>query len=1559
MANLICYHNELWKLKHEFHDTGTPQPFTLQPGRYLLECDGAEGGTINSLHQYGGTSRGILTVDEPLNLLAYVGGDGFPGTRSKVTVGRGGWNGGGCGSASPSENNYTGNGGGGASDIRLDLSDSYYESLGFQIPRLSERRKMEYQEVKFMTFASTSLESCYLDSDVSFAYNPTPEIECKGYLIDGALFGWNELFSITCEDGKYVAYNMNRERIQTDVPCDRTVHIFKLSNTQCMIDDHVYTFTDTVPHIISRTLPIFTNRYDDGEPNLSTNCLYYFKILQNGELVRHYVPCRRRAWLDRYHDMYRVCDLVSGNIATDFTPSDTICGIGPDIIDPSLYARIIVAGGGGGCLNYTPGNGDGRYTYNGCGGGAVGGFFVSNQYFTGFEYAAGKQLRQPNYIITGNGVSYDASTHTFSFTNATATSFMLYARRYTIGRRIIVSCKCRNEFAPYVKINAVHGSRGELKQSILCTYDDYVLDEHYSIIVNEFIPSSIRDYIDFQINKQYWTDGGSNNNAKIWDVMIELTDNMTTPPQELISPYEDCTVCFYPGQSFGYTFGYGMDAVYVNPDSSTENGFGGAGGGWFGGLAQNSMLPLEPSTRPYSNSGGGGSGYVLTIDSFKPTGYIPDKTYHMDAPFMESGTAMDGGRIRIFESTRFYGKNDQIEFPCVGQEEHLLLFPGTYTFECFGGDGSARYVYNNIALGGHTRGTVTLNDEQTVYCNVGGCGNGTLLGDSTYIHQLHPTLSWNGGGTGSSNGSFGSGWGGGATDFRLISRDQLNSLYSRFIVAGGAGGIGAPNYYGGAGGGTSGDQSLGGCGTYHQPGTQNGPTQTGHECCSGFGYGGNGVYRSYGYGGAGGGGWFGGQGCLPDGSGDDDYGGGGGSGYVLTESSYKPAGYTVGSEWYMTDIINETGGSYPRGKSYALITVNDMQPCFLLAHDSDGFKYPTNEGWVLLDNQNITITTFMNCGTLNWDGNDTGLQDHYEIYGYSYIDDINLETLNMYVSPTTVHVIGHSTTDMLVTKTVYDVEYYSGEFTYSTEVSRNPSMNLDAHLYVDKLTPNDAYFRIYSVQFFGNPYNRNSEYKSEKTHPVPRRDPEQYRDEYGDIITAQWLLPVGDSTSMSFSYANYIGQDIHEDLPNWEFRLSVTCEHERSVYTAITAYSNSGRRLYIRGYSPFTGVAHTEFLSSISNTSIVNGMLMTDDYIYLSYFGYTNQRACLRIIDRKDQSSRDSAYTPAGDNVPDRFKSANGKIVWWNSTTIMMLAWRRILLYHIETDEWTCVDITPQPHTLTSRNQVRMYYDYAVGNQLICAIDEPYFDNTWRNIFLINKVTGTCELLTNTFTPKVSGNQRYGLVQYSDGKFYIVYAGAIVIVNERTKQIEREMTGFPWNTPTFMEMYNQNIVIGTNSNKIYMYDLRADRFNMFYAPWSLKQRVPSSYYAESYNGYQVYNTYHELRSDSTLCIPVVINGYCFIPWNTMCMIDLTSNAKYSMGTKFNRHMLQFDVGNIEQLEYDERFVDVAGSCMRVHNGVISSEFVESDLDPHIKYAPVDKSEYTAIIKTSIDVGSDT
>lgn len=113
-----------------FDYTGTVQEITLPPGRYKLQCWGAQGGNSDSysgIGSKGGYSEGQLTLTEPTTLYIFVGGKG-------ASSGNGGWNGGG---GSTGISSYDSGGtygksypacGGGATDIATVTSDMSYSS---------------------------------------------------------------------------------------------------------------------------------------------------------------------------------------------------------------------------------------------------------------------------------------------------------------------------------------------------------------------------------------------------------------------------------------------------------------------------------------------------------------------------------------------------------------------------------------------------------------------------------------------------------------------------------------------------------------------------------------------------------------------------------------------------------------------------------------------------------------------------------------------------------------------------------------------------------------------------------------------------------------------------------------------------------------------------------------------------------------------------------------------------------------------------------------------------------------------------------------------------------------------------------------------------------------------------------------------------------------------------------------------------------------------------------------------------------------------------------------
>ena len=396
------------------------------------------------------------------------------------------------------------------------------------------------------------------------------------------------------------------------------------------------------------------------------------------------------------------------------------------------------------------------------------------------------------------------------------------------------------------------------------------------------------------------------------------------------------------------TFGIGA-CFYSNNSSNTASGAG--GGGWYGGGATNHC------------SGGGGSGYVYTSSTVSsyPSGCLLNSSYYLTdtqtiagnqsflAPSGSTETGHSGnGYVRITKLTDViyltHAKNDIMDFNYTGLVQSKTLKPGTYTIECWGGQGGTYSSYIG-GYGGYSKGTITLTEATTVYISVGGAGSSSST-----------TAGFNGGGTGISSGR----GGGGATDVRI----GQNSLYSRVIVAGGGGGAGVTSANAnpcGCGGG-----EYGGDGYYNDT---TGSYTIGQNRCGGsasqtaggktwststqatFGQGGNASGYSCG---GGGGGWYGGGGAYDNDSDSDGRWGGGGSGYVYTSSTAKnyPNGCLLNSTHYLTNAKTIAGNKSfksPTGKNKTGHTGNGFCRITNLTPTQYGLYVKTNSGWKHID----------------------------------------------------------------------------------------------------------------------------------------------------------------------------------------------------------------------------------------------------------------------------------------------------------------------------------------------------------------------------------------------------------------------------------------------------------------------------------------------------------------------------------------------------------------------------------------------------------------------------------
>ncbi|MEI6764814.1 MAG: glycine-rich protein, partial [Bacteroidota bacterium] len=240
-------------------------------------------------------------------------------------------------------------------------------------------------------------------------------------------------------------------------------------------------------------------------------------------------------------------------------------------------------------------------------------------------------------------------------------------------------------------------------------------------------------------------------------------------------------------------------------------------------------------------------------------------------------TTSNGGNYHVTpaSTTTYYAEaitanSGSQSFSYTGSQQTWTVPTGvtSITIDAYGAQGS-----NNQQPGGYgaqAQGTLSVTAGQTLYIYVGG------------------QAGFNGGGVPGSGGSWPGVYGGGASDIRLGG----TALTDRVIVAAGGGGGGSAGsswtaYAGGIGGGLTGGNGAGCCGTQPTGGTQSsggirgsGCNNCGDQMTDGsLGQGGHGDdgCSSYGTGSGGGGGYYGGGGGESCGSGSA---GGGGSSYI-------------------------------------------------------------------------------------------------------------------------------------------------------------------------------------------------------------------------------------------------------------------------------------------------------------------------------------------------------------------------------------------------------------------------------------------------------------------------------------------------------------------------------------------------------------------------------------------------------------------------------------------------------------------------------------------------------
>lgn len=965
----------------------------------------------------------------------------------------------------------------------------------------------------------------------------------------------------------------------------------------------------------------------------------------------------------------------------------------------------------------------------------------------------------------------------------------------------------------------------------------------------------------------------------------------------------------YATQESGYAFGYGMTPPKkTNANNNGGEGAGGGGGGWFGGYSSTS------TNKTYSSSnGGGGSGYVYTELSYKPSNYMDDERLYLTDTFMNAGSALKSTVI-VCEKTKIGFIGDKMIFECVGEMGNApyKLQPGTYRIKCWGGTGGTRISHNNIAYGGYAEAVFdnpTIND---IYVRVGGSGQHGFNGNE-YTRINLPTISINGGGAAInySDHYYGATAGGGASDVRIGS----DSLYARLIVAGGGGGEGAGR--GGHGGGSSGvaPTVTGKYGDNAGPGTQTSSPQNTKEGTTvvngGFGYGGNAASVNGGYGGAGGGGWFGGCGTYPDESGDDDKGGSGGSGYALSASSYKPEGYLLGEEYYMREIYLIEGGNdiSTVREHYTKIEIEvlDVITIRILCRDNQGYKRFDSEtnSWIFLSASMPSTDDFITYGSTKLTS-DAGLSENYEVLVYDQYN-IGYNKMILNVIPNELFVTSTTYTDSLVSRLIPDVDIDTDNVEIHVESSRKgiaENAHIDLTIRVDMKDEPLFDTRLYCIQAYSEKKINNS--YSERKEPVKTL-------EHLD------LLPVGIGNKMPSRYKSYLGGLLAGDVAITTPTSAISREHNRNIYSCVLCNNTTYRFTKLNLITNRTEIIKDVPKSSFGNITC-GDFLVDDNYFYMTSSNSNNVHVLYKIpIDPNDNTvTQHSTINSTAYNF-----SAYGRMEWFDDHTIVMICRMGVLYFNTITFEWVV-----KQHFLTSLS-IR---DMAVGKHKIVIINTGT-TNTYDIYDIDNNswsLGSNNQKLTNSAT---------NVLCYGDGKFYITQKNYLYILDEETNVIEKRIiTPYTSLEPATINYASGILYITINeSSLLYMYDINNDRFHSTTLQFKINKWSSSSPWVR----------------------PTSFKGYFFIPNLRLFVINFVEYAKYNIGYKYDQFLFITNETYKNDYEYDERFVTFTDSHVRFHNGDIDFDLIKIDYENNISYAKVSKTLYRKLLTSTFIVDQST
>lgn len=985
----------------------------------------------------------------------------------------------------------------------------------------------------------------------------------------------------------------------------------------------------------------------------------------------------------------------------------------------------------------------------------------------------------------------------------------------------------------------------------------------------------------------------------------------------------------YASQTSGYAFGKGMDAqnqTYSGPipERTPEDpyptrpvfgslsGQGGGGGGWYGGYATKDKNDAYQSDG-LAYGGSGGSSYVLTTTSTRPSyAYLYRFRNDIDElcmtdPLMLTGHA-ETAEVLVCQKGHVPLQGDVIEIPYTASVEHFTLLPGKYNFKCWGGAGGTRYAYekrnvSKYGKGGYAEGSLNLMHPEDIFCRVGSSGFtvGTA-GNAAYTEQFcSPAVNFNGVATSSyADEKQGARFGGGATDVRL----KTDSTYARFIVAGGAGGTGAPDSYGGDGGGEAGGFYVTGSGSNY--GTNKGPgsqTGTGYDSSNpdrngGFGYGGNSNYYSNkSYGGQGGSGWYGGSGTTASNNNGGSKGGSGGSGYVLTKESYKPSGYLLDDpKYYLFETRLISGGNNLMNITKMEIDVLNASALYTLVNDQEGWKtfnHDTQQ-WESVVINDLTPETFIENGTMGFE-NETGLIPPYDVYVYDFFG-VHPTNLSYYVIPLRQRISIYEYTNAEVLKmvpdfdadegTTIDTNYYvDGHGAYRrviinvfVDIDRIPEVNMNA---------------LYSIQL--NIRRPSSGYYY-PTPPVKTID---------DLD----LLVVGGSRDIPKRYKYHMGGFLPDGTTAIsQINTSATGEYKRIIYTATVCNEQILRIAAFNIVENTSTVIRDIELSSISNTKYFAGRVLCDgENVWVSSSQTGNRMQIIQVP--LDPEKEVTVYWDA--NSSNNYISSYGEMAWLDEETIILPERGGFSLFDTIRHNFALIRYYGNA-TQTNVSAIAKGEKYTIVFPLGSSSKPYVFDNAQRTS------------VSNSIYDDdgMSGNKT---VCYGDGKFYVTMQGNIFVHDEDLKLVDHYLA--PPYTSKIPKTINYTsgyiYVTLSDSLTVCAYDIKGDRWGSTSIPFK----------EGAYNTALDYYT------------PTTFKGFLFINNLRLLAMNFKAYAKYNVGTKSELLLIKTNSEYIfDRIECDERFVTMNESNISFHPG-------------YIKYPLTMIDSMNGIYKTSQQVNS--